>query len=135
MKKIIITGNLGRDPEMRSDQKGGQFATFALAVSIGTKQNPKTDWVDISCNGKLAEIICTYAKKGTKVLVSGFPSVNAYINKENVAVGVLRVYADDIEFLSSKPSSDNASTDDVHSLPPLGMSSANGILESDDIPF
>ena len=56
MKKIIITGNVGRDPEVRSDQSGAQFVTFSVGVSVGTKQNPKTDWVDISCGGKLVDV-------------------------------------------------------------------------------
>ena len=52
MKKIIITGNVGRDPEMKISQNGEEFVTFSLGVSVGTKDKPKTDWVDISCNGK-----------------------------------------------------------------------------------
>lgn len=136
MKKIIITGNLGKDPEKRSDQSGNQFAVFTVAVSVGTKQNPKTDWVDVSCGGKLADVVCSYLRKGSKVLVTGFPTVNAYVNKENSAVGVLRVYADDIEFLSAKTGgeqSDAEYNNDVHTLPPLNSSS--GSLESDQIPF
>ena len=64
MKKIIITGNVGRDPEMRADQTGGQFASFSVGVSVGTKQNPKTDWVDVTCNGKLSDIARNFIKKG-----------------------------------------------------------------------
>lgn len=132
MKKIMLTGNLGKDPEMRTSPNGEQFATFTLAVSVGTKQNPKTDWVDVSCNGKLADVVCTYIKKGTKVLVSGFPSVSAYLNKENQAVGSLRVYADDIEFLSPKANSDNSiETSDVYTLPQTNTDTLHG----DNIPF
>jgi single-strand DNA-binding protein len=137
MKKIIVTGNLGRDPERRSDQNGNAFATFSIAVSVGTKQTPKTDWVDISCGGKLVDVVCTYLKKGNKVLVAGFPTVNAYINKDNVAVGILRVYADDIEFLSPRAESENGVgmvDGDVHSLPPVNSNSPT-TLESDQIPF
>jgi len=138
MKKVIITGNVGRDPERRADQSGNPFATFSVAVSVGSKQSPKTDWVDVSCGGKLADIVCTYLKKGTKVLVSGFPSVNAYINKDNVAVGTLRVYADDVEFLSPRAEGEHSlpggNDSDVHQLPPSGSGSTPG-LESDQIPF
>ena len=133
MKKILITGNVGKDPERRADQNGNSFATFSVAVSVGNKQTPKTDWVDVTCSGKLADVVCTYLKKGTKVLVSGFPSVNAYINRDNVAIATLRVYANEVEFLSAKndgestPSNDN---DGVHNLPSNETS-----LQSDDIPF
>lgn len=99
MKRLTITGNVGHDPELRLDHSGGQFATFSVAVPVGTKQNPKTDWVDVYCKGRLAEIAYTYAKKGTKVLVDGYPSVNAYINKDNIPVGTLRVSAHSFELL------------------------------------
>ncbi len=139
MKKIIVTGNLGRDPERRTDQSGNQFATFSVAVSVGTKQSPKTDWVDVSCGGKLVDLVCTYLKKGSKVLVTGFPTVNSYINKENLAVGTLRVYADDIEFLSPKTEGEQSQMqdghfeNDVHKLPAANTGTAT--LESDQIPF
>jgi single-strand DNA-binding protein len=111
MKKIIITGNVGKDPELRQNTTSdGQFATFTVAVSVGNKQNPKTDWVDVSCNGKLAEIVCAYVKKGSKVLVSGFPTAKAYINKENIPVATLLVYADDVEFLSAKETNSETPT-------------------------
>jgi single-strand DNA-binding protein len=115
MKRLTITGNIGRDPEMRLDPSGTQFATFAVGISTGTKTNPKTDWVDVSCNGKLAEIACMYARKGTKVLVDGYPNVNAYINKDNIPVGTMRLYANSIELLSRVDS--DATNPDVHMLP------------------
>jgi len=138
MKKLIITGNLGKDPEKRADQNGNQFATFSVAVAVGTKDNPKTDWVDVSCGGKLADVVCSYLKKGNKVLVTGFPSVNAYTNKNNEVVGTLRVYADDIEFLTPKDvgqiNVEGASKEstDVNTLP---YASNATTLESDQIPF
>ncbi len=142
MKKIIVTGNVGRDPEMRADQNGNQFATFSVGVSVGTKQNPKTDWVDVSCNGKLADVARNYIKKGAKLLIEGFPSVNAYINKENKAVGVIRINASNFEFIGSRQEGDtdhaDSSTEDnasVYTLPEANSSSHDSILKSDDIPF
>lgn len=143
MKKIIVTGNVGRDPELRADQNGSQFATFSIGVSVGTKQNPKTDWVDVSCNGKLADLARNYIKKGSKLLIEGFPSVNAYINKENKAVGTLRINAGNIEFIGSRQdSSDDYNQDhsndnsSVYSLPESSNDKSNEMtLKSDDIPF
>ena len=146
MKKIFVTGNVGKDPELRADQNGNQFATFSLGVSVGTKQAPKTDWVEISCNGKLADVARNYVKKGAKLLVEGFPSVNAYINRENKPVGTLRIYANNFEFLGKREDStdeynqdqsgqDNSSP--VYNLPESNDSgsSSNMTLKSDDIPF
>lgn len=144
MKKIIITGNLGKDPEGRHSPSGEWFVTFAVAVSVGTKSNPRTDWVDVSCNGRLAEVAHAYLKKGSKVLVEGFPSTNAYINNEGKAVATMRVVAKNLEILSSKEVAnvnykDNNSSKSTES--PLATDSnldsnddfAN--IPSDDIPF
>lgn len=140
MKKIIITGNVGKDPELRADQNGNQFATFSVGVSVGTKQNPKTDWVEVSCNGKLADLARNYIKKGSKLLVEGFPSANAYLNRENKPVASLRVFANTVEFLSKRedgPSDDYGHKDEpVYSLPDADSSgSGNHTLTSDNIPF
>ncbi|MCX8514094.1 MAG: single-stranded DNA-binding protein [Burkholderiales bacterium] len=100
MKRLTIIGNLGRDPESRNDKYGNSFVTFSVAVSVGNKDKPRTDWVDVSCNGKLAEIATTYAKKGYKVFVEGFPDVSAYTNNANVVVAVQRLYAHSIKILN-----------------------------------
>ena len=132
MKKIFITGNVGRDPKLRADQAGTQFATFSVGVSVGTKQSPKTDWVDISCNGKLADVARNYIKRGTKILVEGFPSVNAYVNKENKPVGTLRIFANNFELLSKKEDGQDNSDEPVYSLPESGTK-ASSSLSSDDL--
>ena len=100
MKKIMLIGNVGRNPEMRTDQAGNEFATFSLGVSVGTKQEPKTDWLDISCNGKLAEIVKSLVKKGSKVFIEGFPSVNDYSTREGKPAAVMKVYANNMELLN-----------------------------------
>jgi len=141
MKKMIITGNVGRDPELRADQNGNQFATFSVGVNVGTKDAPKTDWVDISCNGKLADVTKLYVKKGTKVLIEGYPTANAYMNKENKPVASLRLFANNLELLSKRE--DDAlpaynSQEPVYTLPEQNGNNVAGNtlgLESDQIPF
>ncbi len=139
MKKIIITGNVGKDPEVRSDSAGNSFVVFTVAVSVGTKTNPKTDWIDITCNGKTADIVKMYVKKGIKVLVEGFPSVNAYISRENKAVGTLRIAAHNVELLSKKD--DTVTHDEFEPHEPdysnvAGQSNKEiNAIKPDDIPF
>lgn len=125
---------------MRADNSGGQFATFSVGVSVGTKQAAKTDWVDITCNGKLAEVAKNYIKKGSKLLIEGFPSVNAYMSRENKPIGTLRIYASNIEFISSAKESSEGShdTDTEYTLPEVAKENSptpSGSLTSDDIPF
>lgn len=145
MKKIIVTGNVGRDPEQRTLPSGESFVVFSLAVSSGTKANPKTDWLEISCNGKTADVVQNYVRKGSKLLIEGTPGVNAYINKENKAVGTLRVYANTIEFIGSREKSEDVGGDtyvDVASMEAnhntqqnSGFNAPGPVLAADDIPF
>lgn len=131
MKKIFVTGHVGRDPETRYAPSGESFVTFSLAVNSGTKASPRTDWMEVSCNGKLAEVVQAYVQKGAKLLIEGSPSVNAYVNKEGKPVGTLRIAAGSIEFLSSK-SDDEDSTSGT----PNAKFNAPGVnLKPDDIPF
>lgn len=130
MKKIFVTGNVGKDPESRADQNGTQFVTFSLAISVG---KDKTDWVEISCNNKLADIARNYIKKGSKILVDGFPSVGAYINKEGKAVGSLRVFANNIEFIGAAPEKDTETP--ANYATPAHIADNKPGLVGDDIPF
>lgn len=107
MKKIIVNGNVGRNAENKET-----FTSFSLAVSSGTKANPKTDWLEITCFGKTAEIAQQHIKRGDKVLIDGVPSAGAYVNKEGKAVAVLKVIANNIEFIS-KAQNKLADIDDI----------------------
>ena len=149
MKKIIVTGNVGKDPETRYAPSGESFVTFSLAVASGTKANPRTDWLEVSCNGRTAEVAQNYVRKGTKLLVEGTPNAAAYINKEGKPVATLRVSASTIEFIGSKDKSEDSSDggydapnyeSDSHAQPatkpaPSGFNAPGPSLQADDIPF
>ena len=109
MKKITITGNVGRDPEVRANQNGEYFATFSVAVNVGTKDKPRTDWVDIVCNGKKVDFAKQYIKKGGKVLVEGFPSAYGYL-QEGVVHAKLRISNPQIELLGKASHDEDSHT-------------------------
>ncbi|MDQ5921377.1 MAG: single-strand DNA-binding protein [Pseudomonadota bacterium] len=109
MKRLTITGNVGHDAVTRVDKAGESFVTFSVGVSVGNKQAPKTDWVDVNCNGKLAEIAQSYVKKGTKVLIEGYPTTNAYINRSGEALSSLKLFANHLELLSKQDTEDECS--------------------------
>lgn len=128
MKKIIVTGRVGKDPEKRTTNGGSTFASFSLAVSSGTKANPKTDWLDVSVSSeKMVEVVMNYVKKGSQLLIEGSPAVNAYINKENKAVGNLIIYANTIEFIGGKKEENTEGGG--------GTNTAGKPLQSDHVPF
>lgn len=146
MKKIIVTGNVGKDAESKTTREGNSFVTFSLGVSTGTRQAPQTDWVDVTCNDRLAQFASEYIKKGSKLLVEGFPSVSAYLNKDNKPVATLRIKANNIEILSRREDTTRASegsynpgtaattnADGVYNLPDDDNEAMN--IKSDDVPF
>ena len=74
--KAIITGNLTRDPELRTTPNGSSVCSFSVAVNriyrdSNGEQKEDVSFIDCSAWGKLAEMISQYAKKGSGVLVSG----------------------------------------------------------------
>ena len=80
--KIILVGNLTRDPEIRYVGSGAAVAKFTLAVNRRSKQQEETDYVDIVAWDKLAETCNTYLKKGMSCLVEGRLSIRSYETKD-----------------------------------------------------
>ena len=140
MLKVIFNGNVGRAPETRHSQSGESFVTFSVAVNSGSKANQKTDWLEVSCNGRTAEIVTQYVKAGTKVLVEGKPSASAYTNKEGQLVANLRVFATNVEMLSSKEGGDTggytqSAPKDAATMASETMGGTPAIAPNDDMPF
>jgi len=101
MKKMQISGFIGQDAELRVDNLGEEYVTFSVGVFAGTKDKPKTDWVDVSCNGRNLERI-QYFKKGTKVFVDGFPIVTAYSDKNGNPCASQKLFANTVDILVLK---------------------------------
>ena len=80
--KIILVGNLTRDPEIRYVGSGAAVTKFTLAVNRRSKQAEETDYVDIVAWDKLAETCNTYLKKGMSCLVEGRLSIRSYEDKD-----------------------------------------------------
>lgn len=80
--RVILVGNLVRDPEIRYVGSGAAVTKFTLAVNRRSKQQEETDFIDIVAWDKLAETCNTYLKKGMSVLVEGRLSIRSYETKE-----------------------------------------------------
>ena len=75
MNKIIVIGNLGRDPEMRYTPNGQSVTSFSIAsnrrYTTGGEQREETEWFNVSAWGRLAETCNQYLTKGQQVYVEG----------------------------------------------------------------
>jgi single-strand DNA-binding protein len=106
VNKVILIGNLGKDPEVRRLENGAVVANFPIATSetytdknTGEKRE-NTDWHNIVCWRGLAEVVEKYIKKGTKVYVEGKLKTRNYQDKDNVTRYVTEVLAEEITILS-----------------------------------
>jgi single-strand DNA-binding protein len=79
--RIILVGNLVRDPEIRYVQSGSPVTKFTIAVNRRTKQDESVDYIDVVAWDKLAEMSNTYLTKGMPVLVEGRLAIRPYESK------------------------------------------------------
>ncbi len=88
VNKVIILGNLGKDPEVRFMPNGGGVANLTIATSESWKdkqtgeQKEKTEWHRVVMFGKLAEIAGEYLKKGSKVYIEGSLQTRKWTNQQ-----------------------------------------------------
>ena len=68
---VVISGRVGRDPELRSTQNGKSVASFSIAVDDGFGEKKKTDWWDIEAWDKTAEAISRLSGAGKRVVITG----------------------------------------------------------------
>ncbi len=113
VNKVILVGNLGRDPEVRSFQNGGRVARLSIATSENWKdkqsgeRKEKTEWhrVDI-LNDKLVEVAERYLKKGAKVYIEGQLETQKYNDKDGQekysTVVVIRPFRGELTMLDTK---------------------------------
>ena len=104
MNKVIIIGHVGQDPEMRYTPNGSPVTTFSVATSHkytdgqGVRKE-ETTWFNVSCWGKLAEIVSQYVGKGQQIYVEGRLALRMYTKRDNSTGASLDVHALTVEFL------------------------------------
>lgn len=106
MNKLMIIGNLVRDPESRSLPTGVNLCTFTVAVN-GRKEDD-VQFFRVTTWRQLAENCQRFLSKGKKVGVVGAVSLNTYTAKDGTTKASLEVNADEVEFLSPKNESVDA---------------------------
>ncbi len=110
LNKIMLIGNLGRDPELQVTSDGTPFTRFSLAVSRNytTKSGEKreeTEWFNIVAWRQLAETCERYLHKGSKVYIEGRLTQRKYTDKNGLERTSVDVTANDMEMLTPKSAS------------------------------
>ncbi|NYS35055.1 single-stranded DNA-binding protein, partial [Streptococcus danieliae] len=105
VNKVIIVGNLGRDPEIRYMPSGDAIANIAVATSYNHKDRNTgeskelTEWHRITFFGRLAEIVGQYLKKGSSVYVEGRLQTRKYTDKDGVERYATDIIAEQMQML------------------------------------
>lgn len=107
LNKVMLIGNLGKDPELRTTPNGKQVASFSVACNetwvdkTGQKQE-KVEWVNVIVWDKLAENCGKYLSKGRPAYVEGKLQTRSWDDKEGVKRYTTEVLAHTVQFLGSK---------------------------------
>ncbi len=108
VNKVIVVGNLGRDPEMRSFPSGDQVANVTIATTDKWKDKQTgemkeaTEWHRVVFNGRLAEIVGQYLRKGSQVYVEGSLRTRKWTDKDGVEKYTTEIRADQMQMLGSR---------------------------------
>jgi single-strand DNA-binding protein len=145
--KVILMGNLTRDPEIRQAGTGVKVADLGLAVTESWRdKNGQTKevtcFVDVVVWDKLAELCGQYLTKGRPILVEGRLQMDEWKNKEGEKRSKLRVRAETVKFLGTKPTGAApqagapASATPSHDDLPEELAPAAGLAkDNEDLPF
>src|SRR3954464_9999569 len=115
LNKVMLLGNLGRDPEVRFTTGGTPVANFSIATNESWKDKngqlqEKTEWHKIVVWGKLAEICGQYLKKGRQAFIEGRLQTREWTDKEGKKNYSTEIVASNVQFLGGRPEGAGAST-------------------------
>lgn len=109
VNKVILMGNVGKDPEYKDFDNGGSVAQFTLATTDrafktanGTEVPERTEWHNIVLQNGLAKVAKEYVKKGDKLYIEGKIRTRSYEDNNGVKRYITEVYGFNMEMLSPK---------------------------------
>lgn len=147
INKVILVGNVGKDPDVKYFDNGSVVANFTLATTErgytaanGTQIPDRTEWHNIVCWRGLAKVAEQFVRKGVQVYVEGKIRSRTYDDANGLKRYVNEIYADNLELLGSRRR-DNEGDAPQYSQPANDSYNANNnynapnISEEDDLPF
>ena len=99
--RVVLAGNITRDPELRFTKDGVPVANFGLAVNRVRSKNEEVDFFDITCWRELGETVANYKKKGEPILVEGRLQYRTWEAEDGSKRSKVDVTADSVQFLGS----------------------------------
>jgi single-strand DNA-binding protein len=146
VNKVILVGNVGKDPEIKYFDNDNVKANFPLATSErgytaanGTQVPERTEWHNIVCWRGLAQIVEKFVKKGTQLYIEGKIRSRSYDDQNGVKRYITEIYADNVEMLNRRAGTGSGEgtgfQNDKHDTSYNDPVDLNDNSEADDLPF
>jgi single-strand DNA-binding protein len=139
INKVILLGNLGKDPEIRYLEGGTAVANFTLATSENYKDKTSgerktiTEWHNVVLWRGLAEITEKYLKKGNQVYIEGKLRTRQWQDKDGNTRYTTEIVAENMQMIGRKDDSASSSASDSSAIPPSPEIGQDNL--EDDLPF
>ena len=126
MNKVMLIGNLTKDPEIKTTATGKKVASFALAINDGKDQNGAdvVQYFNLNAWDKTADVIEKYVKKGHKIMASGRLKNRSWDKPDGTKGYATDITVSDIELLTSRADADRINTQ-TSSTPSTSSKSSN----------
>lgn len=136
INKVILVGNLGKDPEVRNLESGAKVANFPIATSETYKNKEgqrvtQTEWHNIVLWRGLAEIAEKYLNKGNQVYIEGKIRTRSWDDKDGNKRYTTEIIGDNLTMLGGRKEADESAAPDNNTAAP----DADAGEEKDDLPF
>ena len=142
VNKVIILGNVGKDPEVRHMQNGDSVVSVSVATSEYWKDKnsgeskENTEWHRVTFYRKLAEVAANYLRKGSSVYIEGRLETKKWTDKSGVERYTTGIVASEMKMLGKAPEAGERQAAPEQHTRPVKAQSAHGFEDmDDDIPF
>jgi single-strand DNA-binding protein len=108
INKVVLIGNVGKDPEIKEFQSGDKAVKFSIATSETWKdkatgeKKERVEWHNVTVFGKLADVVAQYVKKGSKVYVEGSNKTRRWVSQTGENHYTTEVHAKEVQFLDKR---------------------------------
>ena len=136
--KIMVIGNVGRDPEMRYTPSGAALTEFSIATNrryttAAGERREETDWFNVTAFGRLGERVSQYVTKGSKLYVEGRFHSRSWEGRDGVSRNSNEITANEVVFLD-RPGEVGGGPEGRAEYSGAGGGAGGGV-DADDLPF
>ena len=147
INKVILVGNVGLDPEIRTLESGVKYARVRLATTerIYDRQTNEskeyTEWHTVSLWRGLAEVVDKYVRKGSQLYIEGRLRTREWTDKDSIKRYTTEIIADDMKLLGRRPDSQEGASAVQPAAQPMAVSEPKPVSvpkveeDPDDMPF